>query len=307
MVDSIDWATEFLNDLIPLKHEPGVLIHEVEIAERMLEEQAMMPKVFLDLSRQVPFRNHRRLVLHNLVCTLATHRPENIDAAKVAERQAAELTDELGVLYQRIRQSYQRVRQCCEERDQLANTYGLGTPDDYHPGEWIVHAIDYIDDPQTKHLFGARLLKPLQRLLAEFDFNYWPTPEAIFTMLAERQERQTVGQAHPTMLAAAQGRTTDNGLLRALWECQFKLIDTFHMPEAGAVAAIPIPLFRLRDFSMAALASMVSSGPSGYGFDPESIRKARLRIRNSLAAKSDLLPCDDASEAELEFYSHRVR
>ena len=301
MIDSIDWATEFLNDLVAKKHEAGTLTHEAEVAERMLEAIATMPKVFRDLARQVPFRNHQRLVLHSLVCTLATHRPETIDAAKLTERQAAELTAEIKALFL-------RVKQCFQERDQLANTYGLGTPDDYHPCEWIIDSIDYTDDPQTQHLFKARLVKPLQSLLAEFDVHYWPTPEAIFTMLADRQARQLVGHVNSTMHAATRGRTTDSGILRALWECQFKLIGTFHLPEPTAAAAVPIPLFRLRDSSIADLANMVSPGPSGYGFDPESVRKARQRIRRSLLNTSDFIPVgDDELESELEFYSHRAR
>jgi hypothetical protein len=220
MAEPIDWAIEHLKQSRQYNIDNGCLPSQTRIIERMLKDGAEIPRVYRDIAAQVEAPIHRKVVLEQIVTTLAFHGPSDIDDARYRAGRVRDLNLQISSLFEQLSELYRR-------RDAISED--ITTPDDKSPYSWILEGIDYEEDASTRHRFNAYVKPQLEPIVYQYYGDY-PSAEAIFRMLAERQVQSLPEHVSSPMVAAFDSRSGKVGhnpaVILALFKCQFELIGT---------------------------------------------------------------------------------
>jgi hypothetical protein len=249
------------------------------------------------------------LILNRLLATLANHAPVHILKARSAAEQVQRLNHQ-------IHDTLLELVALLKARSTYADEAEITTPFDGYTNHWMLDAIKYEQDAIRQHGFESEI-RPVLAPLADQFFcdDCWPSPEAVFTMLADRQLTRPPKYLTYTMEAASQSKKGEfsPAVLRALWECQFRLIGKNWPTDTDDSPLMRIPLFRLNDPSMATLANLMVEDGSGCGATVGAVKRLRGEERKkaeSLLSKpfdSETWNEWDIAQAEdrFAFWSHQ--
>lgn len=267
--DPIAWAELWLKERKASNEAAGIWPSECKVIGRMLRPtyRVDLHRFYRDLAKKQPDLIDRARALDGLLGVMSLYRPDRI-------REAKEAAERLDAINREMAELCERMASLHETRHRLTNRHDMTCPDDAHPLDWIEHGLA-ASDPTTRHLHEWWVAPELERA-GTFDLKYWPTPEAMFSGLADLYAGHESEVIDETMAAAFTGYTaTPRALMRALWERQSR-------DRPGTV-----PPYRLTDASMATLVCVTADDSDATSAN--TVKRARRELIDHL---HDLIETD---------------